>query len=74
MPADTILAVAEEEHVDLIVMGSHGRTGLGRFLLGSVSSQVSTHAPCSVLIAKPRQDVASPDYPDPMHLSNVQKA
>ncbi|MNX85580.1 putative universal stress protein [compost metagenome] len=74
VPADTILAVAEEERVDLIVMGSHGRTGLGRFLLGSVSSQVSTHAPCSVLIAKPKLDVVSPDFPEPIHLSNVQKA
>jgi len=50
--SDTILEVAEHEGVDLIVMGSHGRTGLTRFLLGSVSSQVASHAPCSVLVAK----------------------
>lgn len=50
--SDTILEVAEREHVDLIVVGSHGRTGLTRFLLGSVSSQVASHAPCSVLVAK----------------------
>lgn len=50
--SDTILEVAESEGVDLIVVGSHGRTGLTRFLLGSVSSQVATHAPCSVLVAK----------------------
>lgn len=50
--AEAILALAEEEGVELIVMGSHGRTGLTRFLMGSVSQQVLTHAPCSVLIAK----------------------
>lgn len=50
--AETILAVAEEKQVDLIIMGSHGRTGLQRFLLGSVSMQVMNHAPCSVMIAK----------------------
>lgn len=50
--AETILAVAEEEQTDLIIMGSHGRSGLQRFLLGSVSMQVMNHAPCSVLIAK----------------------
>jgi nucleotide-binding universal stress UspA family protein len=50
--SDTILEVAEHEGVDLIVVGSHGRTGLTRFLLGSVSSQVASHAPCSVLVAK----------------------
>jgi nucleotide-binding universal stress UspA family protein len=36
----------------LIVLGSHGRTGLGRFLLGSVSEAVGRHARCSVLIVK----------------------
>lgn len=50
--SDTILEVADHERVDLIVVGSHGRTGLTRFLLGSVSSQVATHAHCSVLVAK----------------------
>ncbi|HEY9900450.1 MAG TPA: universal stress protein [Pantanalinema sp.] len=74
VPADTILAVAEEEGVDLIAMGSHGRTGLGRFLLGSVSSQVSTHAGCSVLIAKSKRESHAPELPDPIHLSKIQKA
>lgn len=72
MPADTILEVAEEERVDLIAMGSHGRSGLGRFLLGSVSAQVSTHARCSVLIAKAKR--SEPHYPAPLHQSSVQKA
>jgi nucleotide-binding universal stress UspA family protein len=37
---------------DLVVLGSHGRKGLSRFLLGSVSEGVSRHAPCSVLIVR----------------------
>lgn len=49
---DVIVAVAIEERADLIVLGSHGRTGLKRFLLGSVSEKVLAHAPCSVLISR----------------------
>ncbi|MNY21534.1 putative universal stress protein [compost metagenome] len=51
-PADMILAEAEKLQADLIIVGSHGRTGLQRFLLGSVSSAVVTHAGCSVLVTK----------------------
>src|SRR5262245_40033422 len=39
-PATAILLVAKEQQCDLIVMGDHGRTGLGRFLMGSVAEQV----------------------------------
>jgi nucleotide-binding universal stress UspA family protein len=42
---------------DLVVVGSHGRTGLARFLLGSVSEGVARHAPCSVLIVRRRPPV-----------------
>ena len=38
---------------DLIALGTHGRTGLSRLLLGSVARNVLNHAPCSVLIARP---------------------
>lgn len=51
-PGDVILRTAKEEGIDLIVMGSHGRSGLTRFLLGSVSDRVLTHATCSVLVVK----------------------
>lgn len=51
-PADKILEVAEEDNVDLIVIGNKGMTGAKRFLLGSVPNQVSHHAPCNVLIVK----------------------
>jgi nucleotide-binding universal stress UspA family protein len=51
-PAEMILRVAEEIHADLIVMGTHGRTGLGRLLMGSVAEQVVRRAPCPVLTMK----------------------
>lgn len=51
-PADTILSVARQEGSDLIVLGSHGRSGLQRYLLGSVSEKVLAHAPCSILIVR----------------------
>lgn len=50
--ADKILETAENEGVDLIVIGNKGMTGARRFLLGSVPNQVSHHAPCNVLIVK----------------------
>jgi nucleotide-binding universal stress UspA family protein len=51
-PADAILDVAEEQGVDLIVVGNKGMTGAKRFLLGSVPNKVSHHAPCSVMIIR----------------------
>lgn len=48
-----IVRRAEAWHADTIVMGSHGRTGLARAVLGSVAERVVQHAPCSVLIARP---------------------
>lgn len=48
-----IVRRAESWGADYIVMGSHGRTGLTRAILGSVAERVVQHAPCSVLIARP---------------------
>ncbi len=48
----TLLDAAAAEHADLIIVGSHGRTGVSKLLLGSVSSHIVTHAPCSVLVVK----------------------
>jgi nucleotide-binding universal stress UspA family protein len=50
--ADAILDVAEEHSSDLIVVGDKGLTGATRFLLGSVPTKISHHAPCSVLIVR----------------------
>ncbi len=49
---DKILELAREWPADLIVLGSHGRRGFTRFLLGSVSEAVVSHSPCSVEIVK----------------------
>jgi len=51
-PATEIIRLAQETKCDLIVMGTHGRTGLSRLLLGSVAEQVLRKAPCSVLTVK----------------------
>jgi len=51
-PQQIILDEAAQWGADLIVVGSHGRRGLERFLLGSVSEAVATHAPCSVEVVR----------------------
>lgn len=51
-----ILSVAREGSADLIVMGTHGRTGLGRILLGSVADTVVRLAPCPVLTVRARPE------------------
>ena len=50
--ADIIVRQAKRLGVSMIVMGSHGRTGLGRFLLGSVAERTLRYASCPVLIVK----------------------
>jgi len=50
---DEILACAKEEHCDLIIMGSHGKRGLEKILLGSVAERVLKNAHCPVLIMNP---------------------
>lgn len=47
-----ILDVAEHEHPDLIVIGTHGRTGVARLLMGSTAEKVLRHAKCPVLTVK----------------------
>ena len=51
-PKSKIIDVAAEWDADLIVLGSHGRSGLDRFLMGSVSEAVVRHAPCSVEVVR----------------------
>jgi nucleotide-binding universal stress UspA family protein len=57
-----LVAKADQWNPDLIVVGSHGRTALGRFVLGSVSQRVLTEALCSVRIARGR--VEEPNSPE----------
>lgn len=49
-PYEFIVQEAREKNVDLIVMGSHGRKGLERIILGSTAQNVIGHAPCPVLV------------------------
>lgn len=51
-PADNIITFADENNIDLIVVGHRGKANLEKFLLGSVASRVISHASCSVLIVK----------------------
>ena len=54
-PAHEICATAETQSADLIVISTHGHTGLKRFPLGSVTENVVRHAPCPVLVVRERQ-------------------
>jgi universal stress protein A len=49
-PAAEVVRIAEEEKSDMIVMGTHGRTGMSRLLMGSVAEAVVRRSPCPVLI------------------------
>lgn len=51
-PYEAIARAAKEEVVDLIVMGTHGRTGVARFFIGSVASRLISTAPCPVLTVR----------------------
>ncbi len=59
--AAEIVRVAREREVDLIVISSHGRTGLGRILFGSTAEAVVRHASCPVLVVKPSQKEETAD-------------
>jgi universal stress protein A len=51
-PADAVVRLAEDDDADLIVLGSHGRTGLTRLLMGSVAEAIVRKAHCPVLVYK----------------------
>jgi universal stress protein A len=51
---DAIVAAADSESADLIVVGSHGRSGVSRFFIGSVSDYVVRHAHCPVMVVRGR--------------------
>jgi nucleotide-binding universal stress UspA family protein len=59
-PADQIIRYATDNRMDLIVMGTHGRTGLERLLMGSVAERVLRGALCSVLVVKMPKPVPAP--------------
>ena len=51
-PADDIIEYAAKNKINLIIMGQRGKSKVPKWLLGSVSQQVASHAPCSVMIVK----------------------
>lgn len=52
MPSDKIISFVEENGMDLVVMGTHGRSGINMVLFGSTASKVVRHAPCPVLTVR----------------------
>jgi nucleotide-binding universal stress UspA family protein len=54
-PAGEVVRWAREQGPDLLVLGTHGRTGIRRFILGSVAERVLREAPCPVLVARARK-------------------
>ena len=54
VPYDQIVRAAKSKRADLIVMGTHGRTGLSKFFMGSVAERVIPLAPCPVLTVRGR--------------------
>ena len=58
-PAEVLSAIATEENARLVMVGDRGPSGVGRFLLGSVSQKLSHHAPCSVSIVRGREQQRS---------------
>jgi nucleotide-binding universal stress UspA family protein len=64
LPAPTILAEAEKSEANLIVIGTHGRSGFDRLVLGSVTERVLHKAPCAVLtVPRALDDVPTPATP-----------
>jgi nucleotide-binding universal stress UspA family protein len=59
--APAIVGFARDTGTDLIVMGSHGRTGFRRLVLGSVAEEVTRAAPCPVLVVPAPEPVGSPE-------------
>src|SRR5262245_52419983 len=59
-PATEIVRFAQDAGMDLIVMGTHGRTGLERLLMGSVAEKVMRESPCSVLVVKLPKALTAP--------------
>ena len=58
-PRSEIVEEANSSSADLIVVGSHGRTGIERWVMGSVAESVVAHAPCSVEVVRQRRGSAT---------------
>lgn len=67
-PAKAIVSYASRDDIDLIVLGTHGRTGLTRLLMGSVAEHVVRNSICTVMAIKP----ATKELKSDVNNSNVQ--
>lgn len=61
IPHEEIIRAAEEQNIDLIILGTHGRSGLRRFFLGSTTDRVLRHAGCPVLVVREHEHEFIPD-------------
>jgi nucleotide-binding universal stress UspA family protein len=64
-PSEEIAQLASDLEADLVIVGTHGRRGLSRVLLGSVAERVVRLAPCPVLVVRPKQIVEGPRIEPP---------
>lgn len=67
-PAAEICRIAAEEKAEMIVLGTHGRTGMFRLLMGSVAESILRHAPCPVLVYR---ETAAARKPQPAAAANA---
>jgi nucleotide-binding universal stress UspA family protein len=73
-PAATIVKFAEDHPIDLIVMGTHGRTGLEHLMLGSVAEKVVRRAPCPVLVVRESSEAKTLVAPEPVAMHERKSA
>lgn len=71
VPAQSILEATSSKKADLVVMTSHGRTGLSRWMLGSVAQQIAHHAPVPVLVLRAEGPTLATQHPDVEHLPRL---
>ncbi len=63
-PASEILRHAREREIDLVVVGTHGRRGLRRLVLGSVAERIVREAPCAVVVGRRREQIVAEEIPE----------
>ncbi len=58
-PSEELVKLARQEKVEAIVLGTHGRSGIGRLLTGSVAESIIRQAPCTVICVRPHKKTAN---------------
>ncbi len=70
-PADAILHTADQEQVDLIVMSTHGRSGLSRLVMGSIAESVLRHTHRTIMFVKPERPAAALTSEEPKNAASM---